>query len=122
MPRVTHFEINADQPLRAKKFYENVFDWKIEKWEGPVEYWLISTGKEDAPGIDGGLQKRENPGDNIFNFIDVPSVDDFCEKIVKNGGTITVPKFSVPGVGYFAFFKDTEGNQFGIMEENESEK
>lgn len=122
MPRVTHFEINADQPLRAKKFYENVFDWKIEKWEGPVEYWLISTGKEDAPGIDGGLQKRENPGDEIFNYIDVPSVDEFCEKIVKNDGTITVPKFSVPGVGYFAFFKDTEGNLLGIMEETESEK
>jgi len=122
MPRVTHFEINADQPLRAKKFYENVFNWKIEKWEGPVEYWLISTGQEDAPGIDGGLQKRENPGDKIFNFIDVPSVDEFCKKIVKNGGTITTPKFSIPGVGYFAFFKDTEGNQFGIMEENESVK
>ena len=122
MPRVTHFEINADQPLRAKKFYENVFNWKIEKWEGPVEYWLIRTGQEDAPGIDGGLQKRENPGDNIFNFIDVPSVDEFCEKIIKNDGTITVPKFSVPEVGYFAFFKDTEGNQFGIMEETESEK
>lgn len=58
MPRVVHFEIDAEKPERAVKFYEKVFGWKIEKWKGPVDYWLITTGKEKEPGIDGGLAKR----------------------------------------------------------------
>jgi predicted enzyme related to lactoylglutathione lyase len=59
MPRVIHFEINADQPERAVKFYSEVFGWKIQKWEGPMDYWLVYTG--EGLGIDGGLTKRENP-------------------------------------------------------------
>ena len=47
MSRVVHFEIPADDPVRAAKFYEDVFGWKIEKWEGPFDYWLVTTGEED---------------------------------------------------------------------------
>ncbi len=122
MPKITHFEINSDDPLRAKKFYERAFDWKIEKWEGPMEYWVIEAGKEDEEGINGGLQKREEPDDQVFNYIQVPNVDKFKEKIEKAGGTIESPKIAVPGVGYFYMFKDTEGNKLGIMEEDENAK
>jgi predicted enzyme related to lactoylglutathione lyase len=120
LPRVIHFEINADEPERAKGFYEKVFGWKIVKWEGPVDYWLIQTGEEPEPGIDGAITKREFPGATIFNTIGVPSIDEFMKKIEENGGTIVVPKMSVPGVGYAAYFKDTEGNTFGLMEEDTS--
>ena len=58
MPRVTHFEIVAEDIDKAIKFYEKVFGWKIEKWDGPIEYWMITTGK-DEPGIDGGLAIKE---------------------------------------------------------------
>ena len=37
MPRVMHFEIGADQPDRAAKFYADAFGWKIQKWEGPMD-------------------------------------------------------------------------------------
>jgi len=122
MPKIVHFEINAENPLRAKNFYENVFDWKIEKWEGPMEYWVIEAGKEDEEGINGGLQKREEPDDQVFNYIQVSKVDDFKDKIEQSGGTIESPKIAVPGVGYFYMFKDTEGNKLGIMEEDENAK
>jgi len=122
MPKINHFEINADDPLRAKSFYENVFKWKIEKWEGPLEYWLISAGDEDEPGINGGLQKRENKEDAITNYITVKSVDDIIKKIEENGGKIIKPKGTIPGVGYYAIFKDTEGNRLDLMEEDESAK
>lgn len=122
MPKINHFEINADDPLRAKSFYENVFKWKIEKWEGPLEYWLISAGDEDEPGINGGLQKRENKEDAITNYITVKSVDDIIKKIEENGGKIIKPKSPIPGVGYYAIFKDTEGNRLDLMEEDESAK
>ncbi|MEE9377741.1 MAG: VOC family protein [Candidatus Lokiarchaeia archaeon] len=122
MPKIVHFEINADDPLRAKSFYENVFDWKIEKWEGPMEYWTIEAGKEEEEGINGGLQKREEPDNRVFNYIKISNVDDFKNKIEQSGGTIESPKIAVPGVGYFYMFKDTEGNKLGIMEEDENAK
>lgn len=122
MPKIVHFEINAENLLRAKTFYESVFDWKVEKWEGPMEYWVIEAGKEDEEGINGGLQKREDPDDQVFNYIQVSKVEDFKNKIEQFGGTIESPKIAVPGVGYFYMFKDTEGNKLGIMEEDENAK
>ena len=120
VPKVVHFEINADDPIRAKKFYEDVFNWKIEKWEGPMEYWTIDAGDEDEEGISGGLQKREQPEDQIFNYIKVSSVDEFSKKIEESGGSLASPKIVVQGVGNFYMFTDTEGNKLGIMQEEDS--
>ena len=52
MPRVSWFDIPADDPERAQKFYKEVFDWKFEKWDGPMDYSMAKTGDEQ-PGIDG---------------------------------------------------------------------
>lgn len=120
MPRVVHFEIDAEKPERAIKFYEKVFGWKIEKWKGPIEYWLITTGKEDEPGIDGGLSRRTEAEPSIVNTVDVSSVDEYVKKVEGNGGSIVRPKMAVPGVGWMAYFKDPEGNLFGMMEEDSS--
>lgn len=120
MPKIVHFELNADNPQRVKEFYEKTFGWEIEKWQGPVEYWTIKAGDEDEEGIDGGIQKRESSDDQVFNYISVISVDAYKEKIERNGGTIVSPKIVVQGVGYFYMFKDTEGNKLGIMQEDES--
>jgi predicted enzyme related to lactoylglutathione lyase len=123
MPRVVHFEIDAMKPEEAARFYENVFGWKFQKWEGPMEYWLIATGKEGEPGIDGGLGKRKaGAGPTTVNTIDVPSVDEFAERVKRNGGTIVVPKHAVPSVGWLVYFKDPEGNLFGMMEADEAAK
>ena len=118
MPRVIHFEINADNPDRAVRFYSQVFGWKIEKWSGPVDYWLVYTGQ--GAGIDGGLMERMSPSATTINTIDVPSVDEFLSKIENNGGEVVMPKRAVPGVGYMAYCKDTEGNIFGIMQTDNS--
>ena len=94
MPRVAHFEISADKPADLIRFYEKVFSWKIIKWKGPVEYWLIMTGEENEPGIDGGLGRRtkQDQTPSTINTIDVPSVDEFAKKVKENGGTIVIPK------------------------------
>jgi len=120
MPRVVHFEIDAKKPEKAITFYEKVFGWKIKKWKGPVEYWLITTGKEKEPGIDGGLSKRTEAEPSTVNTIDVTSVDEYTKKVEENGGKIIRPKRAVPGVGWMAYFKDPEGNVWGIMESDES--
>lgn len=55
MSRVIHFDLSADDPERAARFYKSVFGWKVEKWQGPSDYWLMTTGDETEPGITGGV-------------------------------------------------------------------
>ncbi len=121
MPRVVHFEIEADNPERAVKFYEDVFGWEIKKWAGPMEYWLVMTGPTDQPGIDGGLYKRETPlsGDGYRAYIctiDVKNIDEYIARVEPAGGSVIVAKHTIPGVGWHATCMDTEGNVFGIMQ------
>jgi len=119
MPRVLHFDIPADDPQRAQEFYKQVFDWKFEKWDGPMEYWMATTGNEE-PGINGGLSKRMPGQMGMTNTIGVPSVDEYSKKITDKGGQLIVPKMPIPKVGWFAQCMDTEGNMFGIIEMDET--
>lgn len=116
MARVVHFEIPVDDPKRAAAFYKNVFDWEIEKWDGPMEYWLASTGNPKSPGIDGGFLLRKSGNPMVVNTMDVEDLDAVIAKIETHGGEITVPKMAVPGVGWMAYFKDPEGNVHGLMQ------
>ena len=120
MPRMVHFDVSADDPQRAIRFYENVFGWKIEKWKGPMEYWNIATGSPDQPGVDGGLARRDEPWQGITPVFDVPSADEFARKIEAEGGTLVEPKTAIPGVGYLVSFKDTEGNVLAVLEVDET--
>jgi catechol 2,3-dioxygenase-like lactoylglutathione lyase family enzyme len=74
MPRVVHFEISAEDPQRAADFYTRVFGWKITKWPGPQDYWLVTTGEAPEPGINGGLFRRMGPVGHV-NTISVENVD-----------------------------------------------
>jgi predicted enzyme related to lactoylglutathione lyase len=122
MPRPVHFEISADDPDRAVDFYQNLFGWKFDKWEGPIEYWLIMTGEEGEPGIDGGLMRRDETGPGTVNTVDVPNIDEYMEKATTSGGKIVQPKMAVPGVGWMCYIQDPDGNVVGLMESDENAK
>ena len=128
MPRVIHFEIVADKPERAMKFYKEVFGWEFNKWEGPQEYWLVKTGEDSQPGINGGLTPKMSQQDSsdtsgrVTNTIDVPSIDDFSNKISMAGGKVVQPKMAIPGIGYLAICQDTEGISFGIIQNDRNAK
>ncbi len=115
MPRVVHFEIPADDPERVIEFYGKVFGWKIDKWEGPFDYWLVTTGEEDEPGINGAIMSREM-GEMVKNTIGVESFDEYAQKIEDAGGKMLMEKQVLPGVGAMAAFEDTEGNVSVIIE------
>jgi predicted enzyme related to lactoylglutathione lyase len=120
MSNVIHFEIPAGNPDKVANFYTEVFKWKIEKWEGPVDYWLITTESDGKAGIGGAITRKQDPVNTTVNTIDVSSVDDFTKKIIANGGKMITPKIAVPGVGYHSYCQDPEGNVFGIMQEDKS--
>jgi predicted enzyme related to lactoylglutathione lyase len=121
MPRPVHFDMTAEDPDRAVRFYGDVFGWTFQKWDGPMEYWMATTGAEDI-GINGGLTKRTDGNANVVNTIEVPSVDAYIDRITGAGGTVVMPKDAIPGVGWFASCVDTEGNQFGLMQSDPEAK
>ena len=120
MPQVVHFEIPADDVERAKKFYGEIFGWKIEKYSGPffMDYWMIATAAEGEKALEGGMMQRQHPQQAITIYIDVPSVDEYVAKVTNLGGQVVFPKMAVPGMGYLAVCLDPENNQFGLWEDN----
>ena len=119
---IVHFEIPADDVEKLRKFYGQLFGWKIEKMPGPVEYWGIQTVPVDEKGgpirlgVNGGMMKKQNPEHKPVNYILVESVDEYIKKIESLNGKIVVPKMEVPGIGWWALALDPEGNQFAILQ------
>ena len=72
MSRVVHFEIHATNPEPLVAFYTSLFGWTITKWDGPMDYYLISTGPAEKPGINGGLMRRHG---------DAPAPDATCQLV-----------------------------------------
>ena len=122
MSKVVHFELPADDLERAQKFYTEIFGWHFQKWDGPMPYWMIVTGPQEAPGIGGGMMPRPHPGAGVVNTIGVASVDDTVAAVEAHGGKIILPKMAIPGIGWLAYFTDTEGNQFGVMQNDPAAK
>ena len=121
MPRVIHFQIPADQPERAIKFYEAVFGWKSEKWDGPTDYWMVTTGQDSEPGINGAIAPRDQ-GSVMSNTIGVASADEYSRKVQAAGGKVLMPTMAIPGMGWYAVCADSEGNVFGLMQPDPAAK
>ena len=123
MGKVVHFEIPADDQSRAREFYSAVFGWQLQHME-EMDYTLALTTAVDQqtqvptePGaINGGLMNRtaETPAPVIT--VDVDSIDDSLKQIESSGGSMVTPRTEIPGMGAFAYFKDTEGNVVGLWE------
>jgi uncharacterized protein len=117
-----YFEIQADDPERAIRFYTEVFGWQFDKTKGlPVDYWRIERG-----GARGGLLRRPvkapASGQGTNAFVCSFEVENFtvtAAKILKHGGIVALPKFAVTGKCWQGYFLDTEGNTFGIFEVDE---
>ncbi len=136
MSTIVHFEIPADDVEKAKKFYTDLFGWKIEKLSvtddsrltsaataQPMEYWIITTTDDKGnKALGGGIMKRQMPEHRVTNYIGVRSVDEYSSKVEKLGGKVIAPKHTVPGMGYFALCIDSENNAFAIWETDEKAK
>jgi|SRR6476660_7754212 predicted enzyme related to lactoylglutathione lyase len=121
MARVIHFEIPAENPERAAAFYKKAFGWNFQKW-GQMDYWLVKTGEDGQPGINGGMMPKQGPVTNTANTIGVESVDASVKTVIDAGGKLVMEKTPIPTVGYFAYLQDTEGNIFGVMQADPNAK
>lgn len=142
MSRTVHFEIQATQPEQLIAYYSALFGWQFNKWDGPADYWLIHTGPNERPGIDGGLLQRcgehaqqmeqapapgptspassstawPPPVNAFVCTIDVDQIDEAVDKATRLGGSVAMPKTPIQGVGQLAYMNDPDGNLFGMMQ------
>ena len=138
MPTIVHFEIPSDNLERTKKFYTELFGWKMEKMPGTDqrEYWTFFTttndrGSSSAGGggegdelrtVSGGMMERQMPQEPIMIYIGVDSVTEYSNKVERLGGKVIKQKTEVPGYGWFAICTDTENNGFALWEANANTK
>jgi predicted enzyme related to lactoylglutathione lyase len=119
MNNIAYFEIQAENPEEAIRFYHDIFGWRFSKAEGlPVPYWRIETDS-----IRGGLLKRParlpplECGTNAFVCsVEVADFDRTAGAIAKAGGQVALPKFAVPGVCWQGYYIDPAGNTFGLFQ------
>lgn len=118
MPSIVHFDIPSEDVERAKKFYSTLFGWDIEPFPD-MQYNLITTTNLDGtPGVGGGMGKRMDPSQRMLNYFGVPSIDAAMNQVTALGGKVITEKMAVPGMGILATCMDTEGNQFGLWEDD----
>ena len=126
MNKVIHFEIPADDVERASNFYRKAFGWIINK--APVhdkEYNLSNTVDTDERGvpkelgaINGAIMKREVEGESPLIVVKVSSIEMYLKRILSSGGRFVLGKTRTENMGYYARFRDTEGNVIGLYEES----
>ena len=113
MRKLVHFEIPSMNLERSKKFYENLFGWRIEAVPG-MDYSMINV--ED--GIGGGLSKGAKPSTElgIGLYFEVDDIPASLAKAAKSGGKELTPKTAIGGgeMGYFGEFSDPDGNRIGL--------
>lgn len=131
MNRINHFEIHATNPQELMTFYSQLFGWKFEKYPLPgMEYWGVVTGEKPEEGaINGGLLQRQTPkpDDNcaVVAYVctaTVENLDAMMDKAVKLGGSIALPKQAIPGMAWLGYCKDTDGNIFGMIQNDKNAK
>jgi uncharacterized protein len=138
MPTIVHFEIPSDNLERTKKFYTELFGWKMEKMPGTDqrEYWTFFTTTNDRGSssgggdgerdelrtVSGGMMERQMRQEPIMIYIGVDSVTEYSNKVERLGGKVIKQKTEVPGYGWFAICTDTENNGFALWEANTNTK
>jgi uncharacterized protein len=131
MGRLVHFEIHVDDMDRAKRFYGEVFGWTYEDWSdfAGMPYFGVVTGGDDQPGINGALMQRQGPtpepNQPVNGYACTMGVEDYDTieaKILDKGGVVALPKYALPGMAWQGYYKDTEGNIFGVHQPDENAK
>jgi predicted enzyme related to lactoylglutathione lyase len=114
--RLVHYEIRAGDWDRAKRFWGSLFDWKFTESGGPIDYTMVDTGGD--PG--GAIYPTETSDRGIVVYFGVDDIDAALGQVRSLGGAVLGEKQPIPGVGWMARCRDTEGNDFSLFQSDES--
>ena len=116
-----HVELATNDLAKAREFYQNLFDWKLE--DTPMadgdSYTLIGVGENDY-GVGGGMMKAPMPGtpSNWMAYVSVDDVKAATEKAKSLGATVIRDITPVPEMGSFSIISDPTGAVLGLWQAN----
>jgi predicted enzyme related to lactoylglutathione lyase len=111
--KVVHIEVPAGETTRAREFWSGLVGWSFQTFEGPMEYHTF----EGEPG--GGLYPAEGGDKGIRLYFPTDDIKAEVARVNELGGEGGEPG-PVPGMGWYSICKDTEGNEFGLWQNDPS--
>ncbi len=114
--KLVHFEVPAQDAERATSFYGGLFGWQFQDAGMPgIDYRMTQLGEE----MGGAVLPSENAGGGLTVYFDADDIDAAVARARELGGEAD-DKQPIPGVGWFAGCKDTEGNAFSLFQSDSS--
>ncbi len=112
--KIVHIEMPAKDADRATQFYGSLFGWQFEDSGMPgIDYRMF----QGEPG--GAVYPSESGGSGFVIYFGSGDIDADVARVRELGGEAD-DKQPIPGVGWFARCKDTEGNAFSLFQSDES--
>jgi uncharacterized protein len=113
----THIEIPADDPDRARRFYAELLGWTFAPPVPGFEGYHMFTTPAGEAGAGGAIGKRgESAPERLRTYVHVDSIEESLARAEALGGAVVEGKSEVPGIGWYAVLKDTEGNEMALWE------
>jgi predicted enzyme related to lactoylglutathione lyase len=113
------FEIYVQDMSRAIKFYEAVFDTKLQQLNAPfpeIELWSFARA-ENQYGANGALVKMTgcpSGGNSTIVYFQCFDCAFESSRVLETGGQVMRPKMGIGEYGFISLVIDTEGNMIGL--------
>jgi predicted enzyme related to lactoylglutathione lyase len=111
------FEIYVEDMDRAKKFYETVLKTTLERLANPEPLMWAFPMAMDRWGAGGSLvyiKGFASGGNSTIVYFSCADCAVEEGRVVKAGGSVHRPKFSIGQYGFISLVVDTEGNMIGL--------
>jgi len=113
--QIVHVEIPAGDTAAAREFWSSLFGWEFQEYPGPTEYHMTQLSESTGGAIFGAEGDKRGPR----IYFDVDDINAGAARVQELGGEAG-EVMPVPGMGWFAPFTDTEGNEFGLWQADPS--
>ena len=112
-----HIELQTGDAGKAKSFYGELFDWKLEDMPmgGDMTYTMVDVGED---GTGGGITPKmsEHAPTAWMPYVLVDDVSASTEKAKSLGGQIIAEKTEIPNMGWFSIITDPTGATVGLWQ------
>ncbi|GAA0405204.1 glyoxalase [Acrocarpospora corrugata] len=106
------FDISSPDSARARRFYQDMFDWPVNAID---DTYALIGGEEGPPSGGIGQAGPDSPYTGLVVYFPVEDVEAALVRAEKLGGTRRLEPQSVPGMGRIAVFVDPDGNPVGLV-------
>jgi len=112
---IVHYEIGAEDTDRAQAFWGGLFGWQFGSVMPEMDYRMAQINESQGAAI----FHADKPQGFANVYHAVADIDASAAKVRELGGE-AADKMPVPGHGWFAACKDTEGNSFHLWQQDTS--